>query len=268
MIPFLGLEQSRGDILPLLISFLLLLVSGAYFVVALNRALLKAYLITIAALFAILIGLGVAGASYYSTPHRSGDSPASSMPEETSVPHRGLAESPTTPALTVELWVAEAPADFFPTAENMAIDRLRKTEGVDVIAAPRVTFLNGQEIQIGITREMAENPPASTVLPPAGLSFRLSATLVNNRIIYRLQATNVGSNKSATGTDAKNKKSSVEALELEGDAVPDVVLVLPNKYNPRWAASNRGRALQGGNDRERRRRNPSGGPKAAKADPA
>ena len=135
----------------------------------------------------------------------------------------GATPPPTTPALMVELWVAEAPADFIPTAENMAIDRLRETKGVDVIVAPRVTCLNGQEIQIGITREMTENPAAFAVLPPAGISFRLTATLVSDRVIYRLQATNVGGDESAAAANAKNKKTSIEALELEGDTTPDRV---------------------------------------------
>src|ERR1051325_1241781 len=67
-IPFLGLEQSKGDVLPLLIAFLVVLASGAFFVLALKPTAFKGYLIAVAALLVVLISVGVAGFLHHSAP--------------------------------------------------------------------------------------------------------------------------------------------------------------------------------------------------------
>ena len=68
VIPFLGLEQSKGDVLPLLIAFLVVLASGAFFVLALKPTAFKGYLIAVAALLVVLISVGVAGFLHHSAP--------------------------------------------------------------------------------------------------------------------------------------------------------------------------------------------------------
>jgi thiol:disulfide interchange protein len=69
-LPFLGLQQSSGDVLPLLIAFLVLLASGAFFVLAIRPVYLKGYLIAVAALLVVLTVLGGAGFFHHSSPQR------------------------------------------------------------------------------------------------------------------------------------------------------------------------------------------------------
>lgn len=67
-LPFLGLEQSKGDVLPLLVAFLVFLASGAFFVLALKPAAFKGYLIAVIALVAVLTTAGVASYFHHSAP--------------------------------------------------------------------------------------------------------------------------------------------------------------------------------------------------------
>jgi hypothetical protein len=60
-LPFLHLEQAKGDVLPLLIAFLTVLGSGAFFVLAVKPEVLKKYLIAVGALLVLLFAIGIAG---------------------------------------------------------------------------------------------------------------------------------------------------------------------------------------------------------------
>jgi len=60
-LPFLHLGQSKADILPLAIAFLAALAAGAFFVLAMMPHFFKRYLIGVAALLVILVGVGLVG---------------------------------------------------------------------------------------------------------------------------------------------------------------------------------------------------------------
>ena len=70
-LPFLGLEQSKGDVLPLLVAFLVLLASGAFFVLALKPAAFTGYLIAVTALVVVLAAVGVVGFFHHSAPRKA-----------------------------------------------------------------------------------------------------------------------------------------------------------------------------------------------------
>jgi hypothetical protein len=67
-LPFLGLEQSKGDVLPLLVAFLTVLASGAFFILALRPIYVKRYLIGVLSLIMVLMAIGVAGYFHHSAP--------------------------------------------------------------------------------------------------------------------------------------------------------------------------------------------------------
>ena len=69
-LPFLGLEQTKGDVLPLLVAFLVLLASGAFFVLALKPAAFKGYLIAVVALVVVWAAPLVVGFFHHSSPQQ------------------------------------------------------------------------------------------------------------------------------------------------------------------------------------------------------
>ena len=54
-LPFLGLGQSKGDVLPLFISLLVFLVSGGFLVLAIKPEIFRKYVIGAAALVGSLV---------------------------------------------------------------------------------------------------------------------------------------------------------------------------------------------------------------------
>jgi tRNA A-37 threonylcarbamoyl transferase component Bud32 len=131
------------------------------------------------------------------------------------------------PAIEIESYLAEVPADFHLTPENMERSRLSQNKSVQLLFAPRVTTLSGREAEIMVVRDTAEGPASSAfALAPAGTKFRVLAEFKNDRVDYNIKVSHTADPDRPSQVSTNTQQIVTREYATSGSAALGVPVLL------------------------------------------
>jgi len=117
------------------------------------------------------------------------------------------------PTVETEIRFIEMPGDAKPDVAHFDLAAMRKTPGVDVLSAPRVTALSGQECEVEVTSKEA----ADTFSPPAtGVKAWVRCDLDGETVHYAVKLS-----VSTRQTPADAERTTIKEFTHKGDAKID-----------------------------------------------